>query len=85
MYKNSPFSTSDQHLATPLPPSLAMGILADAEEAESMHDADYGKPRRIGVNPNPDDRLPVGDAVVPMMVMLIGYAVWRRRKLTIDN
>ena len=81
MYKNSPFSTSDKHLATPFPPSLAIGIMADAEEAESMHDADYGKPKRIGGNPNPDDRLPLGDAVAPMLLMLVGYALWRRRKL----
>lgn len=30
---------------------------------------------------DPSTQLPVGDGVVPLMLMVIGYAVWKRRRV----
>jgi len=40
-------------------------------------------PRKIGVDPSEDTRLPLGDAVLPLMLFVAGYAAYkykRRRK-----
>ena len=45
----------------------------------------YGDQFRAPVNghggkPDPGHQLPLGDPIVPLMLMLCGYAVWKRRQ-----
>ncbi len=30
--------------------------------------------------PSEEDRLPIGDPIIPLLLMLLAYAVWKRRK-----
>ena len=54
----------------------------EAEEYKDSHPMKAGG--MGGFNPGEEDRLPIGDAILPMLVFALAYAVWKRRR-TVGN
>jgi len=70
---NNPFRGSVDMLNSPM----------YAEQYTENDYASSSRPKRISSDPDEKDRLPIGDAVGPLMVMLLIYTGWiyrRRRK-----
>ena len=50
-----------------------------AEQDKSPHEEMF-QYRIMEDDPEEKDRLPLGDPIVPLLLMLAGYAVWKQRK-----